>query len=43
MSVGTVPGVSASVPVAVSPPADILKSFRASRRGEYSTPPSNVN
>src|SRR5260370_4453105 len=42
VSDGALPSSRASVPVAVSPPIDILKSVTASRVGAYSMPPSKV-
>ena len=42
LSEGALPSSSASVPVAVSPPIDILKSVTASRVGVYSMSPSKV-
>src|SRR5260370_31165344 len=42
VSDGALPSSRASVPVAVSPPIDILKSVTASRVGLYSMPPSKV-
>src|SRR5216684_629985 len=42
VSDGALPSSRASVPVAVSPPIDILKSVTASRVGVYSMPPSKV-
>src|SRR5260370_11488577 len=42
VSGGALPSSRASVPVAVSPPIDLLKSVTASRVGAYSMPPSKV-
>src|SRR5580704_12498181 len=42
VSDGALPSSRASVPVAVSPPIDILKSVTASRVGVYSMPPSKM-